>query len=171
MTQLCTMTGSAQIPVIDMQQKKDQLLSAVRQACHSTGFFQGGISCCNNGWRGLKQSNVEQSLLPVVNHGIPAKTISQHWEASRSFFTLPEATKREIIADDNFRQAPVVTLPYLHQRQDAGARHWVARCILVAAQRSSSSFLPETALFGLWCLVMPAGHVAHRPLVLPASSL
>lgn len=39
----------------------------------------------------------------VINHGVSADLVKQHFEQSKAFFSLPEATKIQILADRNNR--------------------------------------------------------------------
>lgn len=39
----------------------------------------------------------------VANHGVAEDLIEQTFEENRKFFALPEASKREILADENNR--------------------------------------------------------------------
>ncbi|KAK9915583.1 hypothetical protein WJX75_001145 [Coccomyxa subellipsoidea] len=69
----------AAVPCLDMSQQENVLAAQLRKACIDTGFFY------------------------VANHGVAEDLIEQTFEENRKFFALPEASKREILADKNNR--------------------------------------------------------------------
>ncbi|CAL8469967.1 g9509 [Coccomyxa elongata] len=68
-----------EVPCLDLSLPEHALSAQLRKACTDTGFFY------------------------VANHGIAEDLIEEAFEENIKFFALPEASKQDIIADENNR--------------------------------------------------------------------
>lgn len=89
------MTEFMKIDLSDFDKRKDEIAKDLMKAASEHGFFYGKKKRAYF----LRRQKLNNISFQVVNHEIPVQSIRQMFDASQSFFELPENTKEDYHMD------------------------------------------------------------------------